>query len=76
MIMFELSKFQILVNKCFKTTLQFSLSVIQLDNFSSTQKQFSHIKTVNEMTDKDDQTFPEGSEHSLLEIQLRNERRG
>ena len=42
--MFELSKFQIFVNKCFKTTMSIaiSLSVIQFGNFSSKPRNFQN----------------------------------
>ena len=47
MKMFELSKFHIFVNKCFKQlwTLQLSLSVIQFDNFFRSQEAFTRQKS-------------------------------
>ena len=47
MKMFELSKFQVFVNKRFKTTLNIaiqSLSVIHFDNFLRSQETFTHRK--------------------------------
>ena len=52
--MLELSKCQIFVNKCFKTTLNMA---IQLVNHSIWQiffeaKKLSHVKSVNEITER------------------------
>ena len=55
MKLFELSKFQTFVNKCFKTTLIITIQLVVHSNWQRfvDAKEFSNIKSENEMTDKD-----------------------
>ena len=61
MKMFELSKFHICANKCFKTTLSIAFDVVNysLWRLFFKTKKLSHIKIVNEMTGKDAGLFLE-----------------
>ena len=71
MKVFELSKFQIFVNKCVNTNLNISNQLVVtylLCQLFYEARERSHIKMVNELTGKIDYTFFKGSDHFLLKI--------
>ena len=77
MKVFELSKFQIFVNKCVNTNLNIANQLVVtclLCQLFFEARERSHIKMVNELTCKIAYTFFKGSDHFLLKILRSNER--
>ena len=68
---FDLSKFQIFVNKGFTTSLNDAVNHSSWQLFFEA-KELSRIKSVNETTGQDVKTFYDGSNHPYLEMRLRN----